>query len=123
VKIAFSFKFFTAFISFLIAIVLIALFIETGFIRNHFGDVLIVLLIWCFIRIFLRGQIKLLWLYIFAFATMVEFAQYFGLVYILGLGHSQLARVIIGTTFDWWDIVMYFVGCAIIWYFERKFKF
>ena len=122
-KIAFSFKFFTAFISFLIAIVLIALFIETGFIRNHFGDVLIVLLIWCFIRIFLRGQIKLLWLYIFAFATMVEFAQYFGLVYILGLGHSQLARVIIGTTFDWWDIVMYFVGCAIIWYFERKFKF
>ena len=117
-KIAFSFKYFMAFMILFAAIVAIALFVEGGFIRNHFGDVLIVIFIYCFIRIFLRNRIKLLWLYIFAFAVLVEFMQYFGLVYMLGLGHSQLARVVIGVTFDWWDIVMYFWGCALIFLFE-----
>lgn len=120
-KIAFNFKFFMAFMFLFAAIVAIALFIETGFIRNHFGDILIVVFIWCFIRIFLRNELKWLWLYIFIFAALVEFGQYLGLIYMLGLGHSQLARVVIGVTFDWWDIVMYFIGCMILWFLERKY--
>lgn len=120
-KIKFSLKYFIAFITLLAAITAIALFIESGFIRNHFGDILIVIFIYCFIRTFIAGKIKFLWLYIFLFATLVEFMQYFDLVYMLGLGHSQLARVIIGTTFDWWDIVMYFIGCVMVYFFERKF--
>jgi len=48
----------------------------------------------------------------------VEIGQYFGLVYWFGLGHSQLARIIIGTTFDVWDIVLYFIGCVLLYLFE-----
>jgi len=99
----------------------IAVFVGGGFIRNHFGDILIVIFIYCAVRTLVRNRLKWLWLYIFAFATFVEFMQYLGLVYMLGLGDSQLARVVIGTTFDWWDIAMYFVGCLMVWWFERRF--
>jgi len=36
----------------------------------------------------------------------------------LGLGHSQLARIVIGTTFDPYDILMYAIGCALIFVYD-----
>jgi len=96
------------------AIVTIAIFVPGGFIRYHFGDILIVMFIYCFVRIYIRNKFKWLPWAIFVFAVAVEIGQYFGLVYILGLGHIQFFRVAIGTTFDPWDIVMYFIGCVII---------
>ena len=100
-KIAFNFKYFMACMVTLATIITIAIFIKVEFVRHHFGDILIVLFIYYFIRIFLRNRIKFLWLNIFAFAVLVEAMQYWGLVYKLGLGDSRLARVIIGVTFDW----------------------
>ena len=120
-KIRFSFKYLIAFLVLLAAIVAIALFVPGGFIRYHFGDVLIVIFIYCFFRLLIRNRLKWLPLYIFIFATLVEIGQYFGLVYILGLGHSQLARVVIGTTFDPYDILMYAIGCALIFVYDMKF--
>ena len=117
-KLGFSLKYFIVFLILFAMIVAIAMFVTGGFIRNHFGDILIVMFIYCFIKIFLRNRIKLLPLYIFIFATLVEFGQYFNLVYLLGLGHSQLARIIIGVTFDPYDILMYFIGCVLIFIYE-----
>ena len=120
-KIRFSFKYFIAFVLLFITIAAIALFMSGGFIRYHFGDILIVIFIYCFIRIFIRNRLRGLPLYIFIFAVLVEIGQYFGLVYILGLGHSQLARVVIGTTFDPYDILMYAIGCILIFVYNLKF--
>jgi len=117
-KLTFNLKYLLAFLILFAAIAAIAIFVPGGFIRYHFGDILIVIFIYCFIRIFVRNRLKWLPLYIFIFATLVEIGQYFGLVYWLGLGHSQLARIVIGTTFDVWDIVMYFIGCVLIFIFE-----
>jgi DNA integrity scanning protein DisA with diadenylate cyclase activity len=117
-KIKIDAKYTCAFFVLLVAIVMIALFAGNGFIRNSFGDVLVVVLIYCFIKSFIRNEIKLLWLYIFIFAVLVEIGQYFNLVDLLGLGEYMIARIIIGTTFDIWDIVCYFVGCVGIWLFE-----
>ncbi|MCL2204437.1 MAG: DUF2809 domain-containing protein [Defluviitaleaceae bacterium] len=115
----FHIKYLAATVVLLAAIVAIALFIEGGFIRNHFGDVLIVVFIYTFIRIFVRSRWPWLWLGIFGFAAFVEVMQYFGLVYLLGLGDMGLARVAIGTTFDVWDMVMYFVGALVVFGCER----
>jgi hypothetical protein len=117
-KIGFNVKYFGAFIIFLALVIFIAAFVTNAFIRFHLGDVIIVILIYCFIKSFVRNEIKLLWLYIFIFATLVEIGQFFNLVDLLGLSENRLARIIIGTTFDIWDIVCYFVGCAAIWIFE-----
>jgi len=117
-KIGFSLKYLCASLILFTAMAAIAVFISGGFIRNHFGDILIVIFIYCFIRIFIRNRIKLLPLYIFIFAALVEIGQYFNLVYLLGLEHSQLARIVIGVTFDPLDILMYFIGCALVFLFE-----
>jgi len=113
-----SWRYLIAFLALFAAIAAIALFVPGGFIRHHFGDILIVIFIYCFVKIFLRSGMRLLPLYIFIFATLVEIGQYFGLVYFLGLGGNQIARIVIGTTFDIWDIVMYFIGCVLIFVFE-----
>ena len=110
--IKFNSKYFFAFVIVFVVELLIALFIRDNFIRGHVGDVLVVVLIYCFIKAFVRNEIKLLWLYIFIFATIVEIGQYFHLIDLLGLGENQFARIILGTTFDIWDIVCYFIGCV-----------
>lgn len=110
----FNWKYLAATLTLLVAIVAIALWMPGGFIRYHFGDVLIVILIYTTIRIFVRNSWRWLPLAILAFAVAVEIGQYFGLIYLLGLGDNRFFRVAIGTTFDPWDIVMYAVGCGLI---------
>ena len=117
-KIGLNFKYLCAFIVLLIAIVLIAVFVPGGFIRNHFGDILIVIFIYCFIKSFVRNRMKWLAFAIFMFATLVEVGQYFDMVERLGLYHITIARIAIGTTFDVWDIIMYFIGCVLLYVFE-----
>ncbi|MCL2855123.1 MAG: DUF2809 domain-containing protein [Defluviitaleaceae bacterium] len=117
-KIKFNWKYLLAFLVLLASVAAIALWVPGGFIRYHFGDVLIVILIYCALRTFIQNRWKWLPLGIFAFAALVEAGQYFNLVYILGLGDSRFWRVIIGTTFDWWDLVMYAIGCILIFAFE-----
>ena len=111
-------KYLWAFIVLLTIEILIALFVVDNFIRYHIGDVLVVVVIYSFIKTFTRKEIKWLWLYIFIFATMVEIGQFFNIVQLLGLGEYRLARIIIGTNFDIWDIICYLIGCVGIWVFE-----
>jgi hypothetical protein len=47
------------------------------------------------------------------FAILVEVGQYFGLVYLLGLGHIGFFRILMGTGFSRWDMVCYAAGCIL----------
>ena len=117
-KLGFDWRYFLAFVLLFIAIAFIAIRGGSGFIRYHFGDILIVVFIYCFVRSFVRNRMIWLAFAVFIFATLVEIGQYFGLVYMLGLGDVAVARIIIGTTFDPYDILMYFIGCALLYVFE-----
>ena len=101
--------------------VFIALFVHDRFIRPFVGDVLVVILIYTFIRIFIPEKIRPLPLFIFIFAAGVEVAQYFKIVEVLGLQDNKVMSTIIGTSFDIRDILCYFVGCVIcgIWEYVR----
>ena len=107
-----------AFLAFFIIIVLIAAFGTSGFIRYHFGDILIVILIYCFIKSFIRNRMKWLPLAIFIFSVLVEIGQYFDMVERLGLADITIARIALGMTFDPWDILMYFIGCVLLYLYE-----
>ena len=111
-------KYLCAFIIILAIEIMIAVFAKDNFIRSYLGDVLVVALIYTFVKTFVRSEIKLLPLYIFIFAVLVEIGQYFHLIELLGLEDYTIARIIIGTTFDVKDILCYFVGCTGIWLFE-----
>lgn len=118
-KIELNIKYLCVFFIILAIEVMIAIFAKNHFIRDYFGDILVVILIHCFIKSFVRNDIKLLPMYIFIFAILTEFGQYFHLVDLLGLGEYTFAKVILGTAFDIRDIICYFIGCMGIWIFEK----
>ena len=98
----------------LIAEVLIALYVRDAFIRPYGGDILVTLLICCMIRVVLPQGYRLpIAGGVLLFAVLVEIGQYFGLVYLLGLGHIAFFRILIGTGFSWWDMACYAAGCLL----------
>lgn len=101
--------------------VFIGLFIHDGFVRPFIGDVLVVILIYTFIRIFIPEKVRLLPLFIFIFSVAVEILQYLRIVEVLGLQDNAFMSTVIGTSFDIRDILCYFVGCAFcgVWEFIR----
>ena len=101
--------------------VFIGLFVYDGFVRPFIGDVLVVILIYTFIRIFIPEKVRLLPLYIFIFAVAVEVLQYLKIVETLGLQDNAFMSTIIGTSFDIRDILCYFVGCVFcgVWEYVR----
>ena len=99
--------------------VCIALFVRGGFVRNSLGDVLVVVLIHCALRVVFPGRPKLLAVYVFLFACLVEFTQHIHLLDLLGLAHIGWLRIVIGGTFDWADIACYGVGCVAVGVLER----
>ncbi len=101
---------------------LIALFVHDNFIRPYVGDVLVVVLLYTFVRIFLPEGVRLLPLYIFLFAAGVEVLQYFRIVEVLGLSDNRVLSVVMGSVFDVKDIVCYGVGCVLLWVYEWMLK-
>lgn len=97
----------------LVTEVLIGLFVHDRFVRPFVGDVLVVILIYTFIRIFIPEKFRLLPLFVFVFAAGVEVLQYFDIVTVLHLENNPLMRTVIGTSFDVHDILCYFTGCLI----------
>lgn len=74
-----------AFIILLFIEVLIALFVHDKFIRPYVGDALVVIVLYCAVRVIISKKFRMLSLYIFIFAAGVEFLQYFHLVQVLSL--------------------------------------
>lgn len=97
---------------------LIALFVHDKFVRPYIGDVLVVVLLYTFVRIFVPERVRLLPLYIFLFAAGVEVLQYFRIAEVLGLSDNRVLSVVIGSVFDVKDIVCYGVGCGIMGVYE-----
>lgn len=85
------------------------------------GDVLVVILIYTFILSFfkIKNKTKLI-VGIFLFALFVEVLQYFKLADILQLPRGSWQYTVLGNTFSWADIICYAVGCAIVYFAERK---
>lgn len=107
------------FIVLLITEILIGIYVHDNFIRPYVGDILVVILLYFFVRIFILRGIRLMPLYIFAFATMTEILQYFKLVDLLGLGNNTFFRVLLGSVFDIKDIACYAIGCLLLMEYEK----
>lgn len=110
--------YFIATILLIVIEVLIVLFVHDKFIRPYVGDVLVVIVIYAFVRCFIPEKIRLLPLYVFVFAAGVELLQYIQIVKILGLQNNPFFATLIGTTFDVKDIVCYGVGCILLGCYE-----
>lgn len=113
-------KYGIAFALLLLIEVIIALYVHDSFIRPYVGDILVVILVYSFTRIFIPEKCRLLPLYVFLFAAGVEVLQYFKLVHVLGLEDNRFLRIVLGSVFDLKDIACYGAGCILLEVFERK---
>lgn len=101
--------------------VLIALFVEDNFVRPYLGDVLVVFLMYCFIRTFLKIAVLPVVVFVLLFSFTIEFLQYFNFVAIIGLEKSRLARTVLGASFSWQDLAAYTIGAILIVVTEKYF--
>jgi len=93
---------------------LIALYVHDNFVRPYLGDVLVVILIYCFIKSFLDLKVLPTAVFVLTFAFTIEFLQYLNVVEKLGLENSKIARTVFGTSFSWVDIFTYIVGIGFV---------
>lgn len=100
--------------------VLIALFVHDDFIRPYFGDVLVVILMYCFIKSYLNLPVFSVALFVLAFAFLIEILQGCNIVTKIGLEKSKLANVVLGNSFSWIDFLTYIVGFLIIIVTENR---
>ncbi|VFA42918.1 ribosomal maturation YjgA family protein [Chryseobacterium indologenes] len=85
------------------------------FVRAYLGDVIVVILLYTFVKSFVKLNDQKFIPGIFIFSCLVEFAQYFNIAEKLGFQPGSVMYVIIGNSFSWIDILCYAVGCLLLY--------
>ncbi len=75
---------------------------------------MVVVLIYCFFRIFLRADYLKIAIGVLVFAFTIEILQYFDYVILLGLENNRILSVAMGRTFELSDFAAYFAGFLLI---------
>ncbi len=107
-----------------IAIFLVELligFYGSGFIRTFVGDLLVVVLLYLLLKSVWNTSPFNVAMSVLLFSFGVEIAQYFDVVNLLGLTGNRMAEIIIGTRFDWWDLLAYSLGTLLIYFLDTKY--
>jgi hypothetical protein len=112
-----------AIIAFIILIIeiIIAVFVHDHLIRPCIGDLLVVVLLYFGFRTVLKSKAHSVAVGVFLFAIGIEVLQYYQLAELLGLEHNGLARIILGSTFDWLDILAYTFGTLIAFFVDQRY--
>jgi len=108
----------------LITEILIGAFVpHTEWVRAYGGDILVIPLIYCLVRIFVKIFPRLMPFLMCGIGFLAETAQYFHLSDRLGFEKGSLMSIIIGTSFSRIDILCYIAGMIIIYlgiYIRKK---
>ena len=97
----------------------IALYVHDNFIRPYFGDFLVVILLYCFLKSFVKVSVWVAAALVLLFSFAIESAQYLNLVEKLGLQHSKIAKVVLGNSFAWMDLLAYTLGILAVIIMEK----
>lgn len=99
--------------------VFIDLYVEDSFIRPYFGDFLVVILLYCFLKSFIKVSVFVATSVVLLFSFAIETAQYFNIIENIGIQDVTIARVIIGNSFSWIDLVAYCLGIVTVLIIEK----
>lgn len=119
-KLQFNKTYFFCFIGLLLIEMAIALFITNGFIRSTFGDYLVVMLIYCFVKSIVNAKPKYIAIGVLVFAYVIEFLQLFKLLEFFNLKGNKLANTVLGSTFHLNDLISYTLGIITVLIVEYK---
>lgn len=99
----------------------IGMYVRDKYIRPYLGDILVIPLIYSFLNIFFKNNYKKLIIKVVIFAIFIEILQYFKLVDYLGIKNNIL-RIVIGTTYDFSDILCYIIGGVLTYLISANVK-
>lgn len=122
-KLQFSLKylFLTLFI-FLTEVLIATQLKDIFFVRAYLGDVIVVMLLYTFVKSFVKMNDQKLIGGILIFSCLVELAQYFNIAEKLGFREGSLMYIVIGNSFSWIDILCYATGCLLLYLFVKLTK-
>ncbi len=115
----FNKKYFFVFCILLITEIGIALFVNDQIIRPFIGDLLVVILLYSFIRAFTSIPTLKATIGVLLFAYAIEAIQATTFINWIGLSDHKIAKIILGSTFDWKDLFAYTLGALLILIFEK----
>lgn len=118
--IKFNAKYFYLAISLFLIEASIAIFLDNRIIRSLVGNILVVVLIYCFVKAFWQIRPVTVALGVFAFACFIEGLQYLQLIDRLRLRDNRLIATVLGTTFDSKDILAHAIGAALVLIVEHR---
>lgn len=98
----------------------IAAFFTKGFIRHTFGDYLVVILMYCAIRSFIKTKPIYVAITVLIIAFGIEFLQLYNLLDYLNLRDSNFAVLVLGSTFEISDLIAYSLGIITIFLIDIK---
>ena len=111
-------RYFSAFLILLLMEFTIAYFHFNPFIRGFLGDVLVMLLLYSFLKIFIKNNVFNIAISVLGFAFLVELLQFLKLSEILKI-KSKIILTVLGSVFDGSDLVAYFIGFLLILLIEK----
>ncbi|MCT2563452.1 ribosomal maturation YjgA family protein [Chryseobacterium herbae] len=104
---------------FLIEVLIATKLADIFFVRAYLGDVIVVMLLYTFVKSLVKINNEKLILGIFVFSCIVEFAQYFTVAEKLGFRPGDFMYTVIGNSFSWVDILCYAAGCLMLYLFVK----
>ncbi|MFC4721516.1 DUF2809 domain-containing protein [Geojedonia litorea] len=118
--------YFIVFLMLLAIEVIIAAFLKDGFIRHTLGDYLVVILMYCFFKSFIPAKPFYIATTVLVIAFVIEFLQLYELLSVLELQDNRIAKLVLGSTFHYGDLMAYTLGIMSVllieYYIQLKVK-
>lgn len=115
----FNLRYFIISILLLIIEIGIALYAHDDIIRPYFGDYLVVILMYCFMRSICSISALKTAVFVLILSYFIEIMQYFNWVHLLHLDDSTIANIVMGNYFAWMDLLMYTLGILTVVLLEK----
>jgi len=110
----FNLRYFLLALLFFVIEVMIALYVHDAIVRPYIGDYLVVMLIYCAVRSFIKAPTLIIAIGVLLFSYTIELLQYFHIVDRLGLANNAIAKTVLGYGFEWWDLLAYTLGVVTV---------
>jgi hypothetical protein len=102
--------------------VLIALYVKDAIIRPYGGDFLVVIWLYCCVMAVVNVNKTKAAIGVLLFAYLIEILQYFRYAHRLGLEHNKVAMIVLGSSFEWGDMVAYTLGILAVLLVEWRLR-
>ncbi|MEN9353759.1 MAG: hypothetical protein RL318_1084 [Fibrobacterota bacterium] len=105
---------------FLVELLIATVWAKVPFVREDLGDFLVVILLYCIAKAVRDFAPLPLAASVLAFSFCVEFAQYFHIADRMGFARGSIPSIVIGTTYQTTDLLMYLAGCLTAWLVDSQ---